>query len=276
MSEKATEPSVIPVEELVLLGDQLMQRGRHKQAALTYETALASDPTSRSAALGKAAALISLGDLQGGEDLLSGIQHESLADPTETRRYAFWLAYLAAEKGEHEKALGLVDEWLARLDHHGKGRLLVLAARSLIHLGKPGEGTERLREAWAFIDRNDRPSVMWLANVAFLSRAFDVSARGASTAFRIQPRLAPLFLNLFSRWYRLKPAVRVVAALVLLVFIFIPTWGVYVFAGVEGLLLVAAIAGWRTKTGSLVVSALGTGGGLLVAYLLFVLYRALS
>lgn len=117
---------------------------------------------------------------------------------------------------------------------------------------------------------------MWLANVAFLSRAYDVSASGASAAFRIQPRLAPLFLNLFSRWYRLNPLVRVVAALALLVFIFIPTWGVYVFAGVEGLLLVAAIAGWRTKTGSLVVSALGTGGGLLVAYLLFVLYRAIS
>lgn len=147
MNEDGNEPSVMPLEELVLLGDQFMQRGQHRQAALTYETALASDPTSRSAALGKAAALISLGDLQGGEDLLSAVQHQTLVGPTETRRYAFWLAYLAAEKGEHERALGLVDEWLPRLDDHGKGRLLALTARSLIQLGKSGDGSDRIREA---------------------------------------------------------------------------------------------------------------------------------
>jgi len=81
---------------------------------------------------------------------------------------------------------------------------------------------------------------------------------------------------LSSLWYRLKPFIRILVAIVLLAFMFLASWGVYLFVVLEGVLLLAAFVGWRAKTGGLVVSAAGTAGGLLVAYLLLVLYRALT
>ena len=272
----AARLSALPVDELVQVGDQLMQRGQHSRAALVYETALAAEPMNLAATIGKAGALISLGELAQGEQLLLGIRQDSLAGPSQTRRYAFWQAYHAAQSGDLDRAHQLIEQWLPRLDNHGRGRLLTLAARTLLQQRKEQEGRRRIEEAWALVDKSDGPSLVWLANVAFLCHSFEVSKDATRTSLRIRASLATALLYLSSLWYRLKPFIRILVATVLLAFMFLASWGVYLFVVLEGVLLLAAFVGWRAKTGGLVVSAAGTAGGLLVAYLLLVLYRALT
>ena len=272
----ATHLSAMPLEELVQFGDRLMQRGRHNRAVLAYESALAEDPMNLAATIGKAGALISLGDLAKGEQVLSAIPEDTLAGSVEIRRYAFWQAYLASQSGDLDRAHQLIEKWLPRLDDRGRSRLLTLAARTLLQQRNEQEGRRRIQEAWGLVDRSDGPSLAWLANVAFLCHSFEVSRDAARSAIRIRASLPLASLYLFSQWYRLKPSVRILAAAVTLAAMFLASWGVYLFVALEGVLLLTAFVGWRAKIGGLVVSATGTAGGLMVAYLLLVLYRALT
>lgn len=276
MEPDHTNGAVQTVKEMLISGDGFLDQGDHKRAALAFETALQVEPGNTSAAIGKAAALTLLGDLAEAEQFLAGVDETALTSPEDLRRYAFWLAYLAAEKGQHETALELIEEWLPRVNDHGRARLKILAARSMLQRQRPEQGRIALSQAWEMIDRNDRPSVMWLANIAFLARHYEVAGDAGSAAIRLGSSPALLFLRLFSTWYQLKPIVRIVAALFIAALIFIPPWGGYVLAGLEGLLVVIAILGWRSRVGGLIVSSLATGAGLLLAYLFIQLYRALT
>ena len=170
----------------------------------------------------------------------------------------------------------MIGKWLPRLDDHGRGRLLILAAGTLLQQRNEQEGRKRTEEAWVLVDRSDGPSLAWLANVAFLCHSYGVSGDAAKRAIRIRTSVALAALYLFSLWYRLKPSVRILAAVVVLAAMFLASWGVYLFVALQGVLLLTAFVGWRARIGGLVVSAAGTAGGFMVAYLLLVLYRALT
>lgn len=261
---------------MLVSGDGMLDRGDHKRALLAYETALQVEPKSAAAAIGKAAALTLMGDLEEAEQLLAGIDETTLTDQEDLRRYAFWLAYLAAEKGEHESAVALIEDWLPQVNDQGRARLNVLLARLMLQRQVPEQARIALNQAWETIDRNDRPSVMWLANIAFLARHYEIADDAASTAQSLEFSPALAFLRLFSNWFQARLIVRVLGALVIAGLIFIPPWGGYLLAIIEGLLAVIAIVGWRSRIGGLIISSLATGGGLLLAYVLIQLYRLLS
>lgn len=270
------KPGSVGAEEFVATGHELMDSGSAAKAALVYQAALAADPSNQSAGIGSAAAAILMGDLDTGRSLLNRFEGESLADPDDRRRYAFWLAYLEAEQGNHSLALQITDDWLPKVNQLGQARLQTLAARTLFQMKAPAKGQDRIRKAAELADQADRPSLIWLANIAFMLHEYTVAYSASRRAVRLRATPALLFLQAFSQWYRLNPAIRIVGALGVAALMFIPPWGGFVALGLVVLTALAAILGFRARLGGLVGAALATGGGLIAAYLLFRLYLQLT
>lgn len=263
-------------QELIATGHELMDKGSVAKAALVYQSALNAAPSSRSAMIGRAAAAILMRDLDTARSLLSRVQGESLDDPDDRRRYAFWLAYLEAEQGNGASALQLADDWLSKVNPLGQVRLQTLAARTLFQMKALAQGQERIRKAAELTDEADQPTMMWLANIAFMLHEYTVATNASRGAIRLRATPALLFLHAYSRWYRLNPAIRIVCALGVAALMFIPAWGGYVALGLLVVTALAALLGFRARLGGLVGAAVATGGGILAAYLLFRLYLVLT
>jgi tetratricopeptide (TPR) repeat protein len=255
-------------EVLVREADGEMVKGQFRHATLLYQSAIGKNPSSTSARIGLASALLSLGQLEDGRVALGSIDPGSIADPSDRSRYYFWMADWQAKRGEADSALMTIDEALPNAPPAMTARLQVLAARTLLQKGDNIAARDRTRAAGELLPSLDTHDALWLANVSLLCGDPFTGAKASRLVLSRRASLGAVYLGIFSAFAGLGVPAKLVAAVLVIALLLSPPAGWWVILAIIGALTIGVIVGWRRRLGGVLLSSLVYGGALLVGTLL--------